>query len=387
MGDKGSAMASGLYVHVPFCASVCPFCAFAVCLDNAAAREGYLAAVSAEAVMAAAAWGEALGEVGSVYVGGGTPSSLEVRQAERLLKGLRGCFSIAGDAEITWELNPEDVGADYLRGLADLGVNRVSLGLQSFDDKSLRALGRRHRKEQSHQAAEAVATGAIANYNLDLMLGAPYIGESRFCHSLFHAMQFEPPHLSLYALELESHTPFGRSADLRDWHRQQQDSQAETMLWAIQTLQQRGWQQYEVSNFSKPQRQSKQNLLVWQHGHYLGLGPSAHSYLEQRRWANQRSLKDWQQAIGQQQLPIAWQEHTTPQQRANEALMLALRQTAGLNITQWQQQFHTNWTVHQQHISQQWVQLQLAARQQDVLWLTPQGLLLADALTPQLMLA
>ena len=159
-----------------------------------------------------------------------------------------------------------------------------------------------------------------------------------------------------------------------------------TCYGAAKILKQKGWQQYEVSNFARKGKKSRQNLLVWQRRHYLGLGPSAHSHLNQQRWANHRNLLDWQTAISKQKPPFPQQENLTAQQRANEALMLSLRQPKGLDISHWQQQFNLTWNTHQQKTCQQWITLRLATKYQHNLALTPKGLLLADMLTAQLMI-
>ena len=148
---------SGLYVHVPFCPSVCPFCGFAVRINEAEAHEGYIRFLKAEAQLAKAKWGKSLGTIESIYVGGGTPSCLTAREAELLLLAVRDNFKVAKNVELTWEVNPEHAKLDYLEALADIGINRISLGVQSFNDRSLQVLGRKHTALQAEQAVTAVS--------------------------------------------------------------------------------------------------------------------------------------------------------------------------------------------------------------------------------------
>ena len=226
---------SALYLHVPFCRSICPFCAFAVHGNRQGLHAGFLEAITAE--MAAAGRAHAAGEIHTCYVGGGTPSTLAPAEAARLLEAAGRAFRLAGGVEITWELNPEDVTAEYLKALSGLGVTRISIGLQSLDAGVLRGLGRGHDARQSRQALEcAAAHWPGGNYNVDLMFGAPGQTLADFAADVHALLALRPAHVSLYALDIEPGTRMARLPALRRGAEEAGAIQPEAFLWAAGAL-------------------------------------------------------------------------------------------------------------------------------------------------------
>jgi putative oxygen-independent coproporphyrinogen III oxidase len=373
-----------VYCHVPFCRTICPFCAFAVHGNRPRLHAPYLAALRVELEQVARAHSAALAPLRALYIGGGTPSTLPLEEVAALLGALREAMPWAQDVELAFELNPEHATPHYLAGLCALGVNRTSLGLQSLDDATLRALGRANDAAQGRHALEALHRAGPANWNADLMFGAPGIAPAAFRADVEALAALRPPHLSLYGLDVEAGTPFGRSASVRDWADVHRDEQAASYVWAAEYLAAQGYRHYEVSNFCLPGREGRQNLLVWDGADYLGLGPGAHSHVQGRRWHNERHLRAWQRRLEAGQAPIAQAETLTSAQRANEALMLALRRDSGLDPAAWARAFGVAWDERRERVTWRLVAEGRARREGARIVLTPAGLLLADEITAAL---
>ncbi len=284
-----------IYVHIPFCRSKCAYCDF-----NSYARQARLIPSYVDALLREAAfWAEtgAVGGVDTLYVGGGTPSLLPGEAAERLLAGLRRLFTVAGDAEITFEANPESAAADHLRALRGIGVNRLSLGVQSFDDGELRLLGRIHDVATAETAFRAAREAGFESVNLDLIFGLPGQALSGWQQSLEKAVELSPEHLSLYALTLEEGTPLARRVAKGECAEPDDDEQAEMYAWSSGRLAVAGYEQYEISNWARSGHRCRHNLTYWRCEPYLGLGAGAHSYLSEWRFANVKSPRRYVSAI------------------------------------------------------------------------------------------
>jgi len=385
-----------LYVHLPFCHRICPFCAFAVHGNRPALHTAYLGALQQEirllgaahssAAYASSSQASSVQAIASIYIGGGTPSTLSLPLLARLFDTLRTAFAIAPDAQWSFELNPEDVSAAYLNGLHELGVSRLSLGLQSLDDGALRALGRNNTAASGRTALDLLRDGPIDEYNVDLLLGAPGIPLSVF-HADVEAMATRgPPHLSLYALDVEPGTLFARDAAIVAATAAARDAQAEALLWAAGRLTAAGYRHYEVSNFCRPGHEGRQNLLVWDGADYLGMGMGAHSHVNGERWWNERHLRAYQRTLAAGRLPITARERLTPVQQVNEMMMLALRRAEGLDVLAWESAGGV-WDEHRQNLTRRLIAQGQARLEGTRLALTETGLLLADGITEALMLA
>ncbi len=372
-----------LYVHIPFCHTICPFCAFAVHGSRERLHEPFVASLLRDMDLA-----EPMPEpaaIDSVYLGGGTPSTLGVERVERILVRISERFKAAAGAEIAFEVNPEDATVEYLAQLKALGVTRLSLGLQSLDDATLRALGRSHTSLQAARAYDAAQQAGFDNVNVDLMFGASGIGAEPFRRDVKRVGDWRPAHVSLYGLDIEERTPFGRNPDIRAWAGAHREQQAEHYLWAAEALESFGYVHYEVSNFCLPEREGRQNLRVWSGCGYLGFGPGAHSYVAGRRWANERHLMAYETRLKRGERPIAFEERLTPVQAANEALLLALRQRSGLDVAGWEAHFGLAWGEQRTRTAGELAQRGLAAWDGVRLHLTRRGMLLADEITARLL--
>jgi len=318
---------SGLYVHVPFCKTKCPYCDF-YSLTSLSSIPVWLQAIKKEMIQ----YRDRFTLFDSVYLGGGTPSLLSQSDLSGIVHSLRSAFSIADDAEFTMEMNPDDIPSDQAGFLRDLGVNRVSLGVQSFEDRDLQFLNRRHTAEQALEALTVLKRARFAKVGLDLMYGLPGQTESSWMKTLEKAASFSPEHLSCYQLTLHESTPFW---DLQAKGEIELLSEAgERVFFALTSsfLRKQGYLHYEVSNFARGEdNRCRHNLKYWKRAPYLGLGPSAHSFKDGVRWWNLQNLEGYCHALEQGRLPVAGSETLTPEQVYLETMLLGFRTRDGVD--------------------------------------------------------
>jgi len=320
---------AGLYIHVPFCASVCPYCDFAVTIAGDERRSSYVAALEREIALAR---DHGL-RFDTVYFGGGTPSGLTADQLGRILSSLGDELELAPGATRHLEINPDDVTPDSARGWRELGFEFASLGVQSFDDDDLAFLGRRHRAADALRAARTLRDAGFATVSVDLILGLPGQTAGAWRRQLETALSLGVGHLSCYQLTIHEGTVFGRRSTRGELRELEEDDQAELYLLAHEVLGAAGWQAYEVSNFaSAEQHRSRHNRKYWDHTPYLGLGPSAHSFLGRSRWWNQRKVRLWTNALDQGRTPVEGEETLTDTELFFEAVMLGLRTAEGIDL-------------------------------------------------------
>ena len=329
-GREGSgAVGAGLYIHVPFCASVCPYCDFAVTLAGEERRQAYVAGIGREAAMAAA---DGLA-FDTVYLGGGSPSALAPDQLAEILGAVRARLEVGEDAWTFLEINPEDVSAASVRAWRELGVRTVSVGVQSFDDAALGFLGRRHTADDARRAVDWLREGGFATVSLDLIYGLPGQSADGWRRQLEEAVARSADHVSCYQLTIHHGTIFGRRQARGELAEAAEPVQAELFLLTHQVLTELGYEGYEVSNFAAaPGHRSRHNLKYWSHVPYLGLGPSAHSFVGRRRFWNQRKLRAWQRAVDAGCRPAEASEELGDVELALEAVMLGLRTAEGVDI-------------------------------------------------------
>jgi len=319
--------APGLYVHVPYCLSKCPYCGF-YSTDGFRRLADYLSAIPGELALRRGQFAA----FDTLYLGGGTPSCLPLPALEALFEGLLGGASFLGDLELTVELNPGDVRGELLELLASVGVNRISLGVQSFSDAELRFLGRRHSADQARAALEKLMAAGFDNLGLDLIYGLPDQSAQAFERSLGEALCFAPAHLSCYQLTLEPATPFGLRAGAGELCLPGEDGQSELFLRTSAFLEAAGYEHYEVSNFASTKtRRSRHNQKAWRLGAYLGLGPAAHSFDGQSRSWNPCDLDAYLDTPPDAR-PAQGQETLTAEQRRLEAICLGLRTRDGVAL-------------------------------------------------------
>jgi putative oxygen-independent coproporphyrinogen III oxidase len=315
---------SAAYVHIPFCARVCPYCDFAVVAGQDQLVDRYVAAVEAE-IFREPEWQP----LSSVYVGGGTPSRIDPRLLLRLLSALRQRFGLHPDAEVSLEANPEDWSLTLAEQLRFAGFNRVSFGAQSFTPNILSQLGRRH---QPQNIADAVANARDAGFisiNLDLIFGTPGESLTDWYHSLDRAIELDPDHISCYALTVERGTELGRAVSAGA-PAPDPDIQADQYEAACRTLGGTGLVRYEVSNWARPGHGVRYNLAVWAQAEYLAFGLGAHRFRDARRSHNIRRLEAYMNAIESGRSPVSGSEEIAGWNAEVERLFLGIRRTAGV---------------------------------------------------------
>ena len=329
----------GLYLHLPFCSSICPYCDFYVLTGAPARRRRFVDTLIAEISLCAGGRWPVVGDESpdelfdTLYLGGGTPSILNAEELTRTLEALRRALPIADDCWISLEANPEDVTPANLDAWHQLGVRFLSLGVQSFQQQNLDLLGRRHTAEQSHDSLELALGAGFHTVSVDLIYGLPDQTREDWQRDLEQALALGPQHLSCYQLTYHDGTPFGFRKARGELAELPEETQAELFLITHRFLSEQGLDGYEVSNFAAgPQHRSRHNQKYWDHTPYLGLGPSAHSFAGNRRWWNVRKIKPWEARLEAGDSPVESSEHLSPIDLAFERLMLALRTTDGLDL-------------------------------------------------------
>ncbi len=327
---------AGLYIHVPFCTSVCPYCDFAVTIAGEERRRAWADAVLREAEM----YGDCGLQFDTVYFGGGTPSSLAPRQLHRVLDGLRHRVAIKRGATLFLEANPEDVTTRNTSAWRDLGVDFVSVGVQSFDDDDLRFLGRTHTGDRAREAVEILLGGGFDTVSVDLIYGFEGQTPDHWREQLERATNLGVQHLSCYQLTVHQGTVFGRRLAEGAMAESAEETLAELFFMTHRRLADAGYQGYEVSNFaSSPQHRSRHNTKYWKHVPYLGLGPSAHSFAAGRRWWNQSKLRVWQRTLDSGMAPLEDEERPSHSELAFETVMLGLRTSDGVDLASLRHRF------------------------------------------------
>jgi putative oxygen-independent coproporphyrinogen III oxidase len=327
---------AGIYVHVPFCLTRCGYCDFNAYAGLDALKPSYLEALFQEVELAAPAWhGE---EFVSVFLGGGTPTTMEPADLKALLAHLRDRFALTRQAEVTIEANPDTVDEASLRALLEAGYDRLSMGAQSFDPSVLKALERIHQPASVRRAMAAARRAGYANVNLDLIYGAEGESADSWERTLHETAGLAPEHVSAYALTIEPATPLGRKVAAGVSPEPDPDLQAEMFQVACDVLRDAGYRHYEVSNWAKPGYECAHNLGYWERRPYVGLGAGAHSYRDDTRWWNVRPPETYMEMVERGELPIGGSESLEPSDAYLEEVFLKLRILEGVPASWFEEQ-------------------------------------------------
>ncbi len=317
----------GLYLHIPFCVSRCRYCGFYS--TTGAPTEAYMEALLQEAAMRKEEIGKRSAD--TVYLGGGTPSGLPVSFLTRLLEGLNEIFPFATGAEITMEMNPSDMSADYLSAVRALGVNRLSVGVQSFDDRLLAAIGRRHTAAEAKAAVRRAHRVGFRNISIDLMYELPGQSVRDFERSLLRAAHLPITHISVYSLILEEGTPFARLAEKGKLPRPTEEESFAMYRAMERILPHYGFRRYEIASFARDDAFSRHNRKYWKLDEYLGLGPAASSRIGRTRMTNRPDLAAYLSALKNGVLPPVDIEPLTREEEMEEYCFLHLRMREGID--------------------------------------------------------
>jgi oxygen-independent coproporphyrinogen-3 oxidase len=312
----------GLYLHIPFCEHKCIYCDF-YSIETLDPVDEFIVALKREIAEHPSAGSAEL--YSTIFFGGGTPSLLEPRVISDLIGLLHKSFHVETDAEITLEANPGTVDSEKLMGYRAAGVNRLSFGIQSFHNDDLRFLTRIHSSEQAIRGVRSAREAGFENVSLDLIFALPGQTMGRWEQNLRQAVELEPSHISAYSLIVEPKTPLFEMVKSRQVSTLPIETEAEQYEFTMQYLHDAGYEHYEVSNYARPGYRSRHNCGYWNHSNYIGFGPSAHSFRENRRWWNTRSVRAYCDALAGGKTPVAGSETLTKTQLLDEAVMLGLR--------------------------------------------------------------
>ena len=370
----------GVYVHVPFCAGKCAYCDFYSLAGRDKQMPDYQEAVIRHIREYASQLDGCL--IDTVYFGGGTPSVLGADRLIAIFDALKKYGKVLVDSEVTLEANPESASRQDLMKLRRAGFNRISLGMQSGNDKMLETLGRRHNFARVEEAVVDAREAGFKNVSLDLIYGLPAQSRDDWASSLAKAAALKPDHMSCYGLKLEKGTPM---YILRDSpFMPDDDTQADMYLYAVEALARYGFRQYEISNFARRGLESAHNLKYWRCQEYIGLGPAAHSYMNSRRYSNIADLDEYIRRMGSGGSVIDSMEVITDQEKASEYIMLGLRTTMGIAEEEYRRLDPMGMQeivrLMEEFASHGW-----AAHEGDRWRLTPEGFLLSNTLIGELL--
>ena len=375
---------AGLYIHVPFCTRVCPYCDFAVTTGGREKQRRYVDCLFHEMAL----YREDSWCFDTVYLGGGTPSRLLPEEIVEICEGARSQLSLAGNVGMSLEVNPEDVDVGKLSTWRSLGFDFISLGVQSFRAESLAFLGRQHSPSEAESAVQLSREAGFGTVSLDLIYGLPGHSLDEWRADLERALALGPQHMSCYQLTVHEATVFGRRKARGQLVEVDEEQRAELFEFTHHFLNDRGFEGYEVSNFAAtPRHRSRHNLKYWNHTPYLGLGPAAHSFDGSSRWWNARRVGAWERALETNGRPVEESEQLTSEALVLEAVMLGLRTRDGLDLHRIRGRFGIDLMELNEGLIQLWVEEGLVEEYEHRLRPTIRGLAVAEGLAASLRIA
>lgn len=373
---------AGIYIHVPFCRKLCNYCDFYHIISHEN-NTGFVKALLKEAVMRKDYIENET--VSTIYLGGGTPSVLALGDLENILTVIRNEYLVETDPEITMELNPDDVTPRYMKGIRDLGINRISLGIQSWRDSDLKFLNRRHDSAKAKYALEEVFRAGFGNVTIDLIYGIPGMGTGDWESNLDFSFSFDIKHLSAYHLTIEKGTVFGKMLEKGLISEIDEDESTAQFNTLIRKASEAGFIHYEISNFAKPGYFSKHNSNYWKQVSYLGLGPSAHSFNGYSRQWNKSDLRGYIKAIESGSI-LSEGEELDNRTRFNEYIMTSLRTMWGIDLEYVERTFEKEGFDYVINTSDKFRKYGLMRQENSSLVLTNQGKMISDNIIAEFMM-
>lgn len=367
---------SGIYIHVPYCKSKCDYCDY-FSVVTSQGRANFASLVGKELILRQGYLPDS--EIETIYFGGGTPSMLDSAQISNIISAIAKRYSVSSNPEITLEANPDDISEEFLKNLFSFGVNKLSLGVQSFSNIDLKKLGRRHNATQAIKAVNLAHNLGFVNISVDLMYGLPYSNSRIWEENLIQAFALPVKHLSAYHLVYEEGTPLilklakGLVVPVSEGQSVEQFQ----LLQALSSM--NGFIHYEVSNLGKDGFFSRHNTSYWKQVPYLGLGPSAHSYNGTSRDSNPKSIIEWQKSIKNGVIPTE-QEVLTPKDKLNDYLVTSLRTIWGANVDTIAQNFGDANAKQFLHTAEKYVKLGIVEQRNSVFRILPKHFITSDGI-------
>lgn len=373
--------ASSVYIHIPFCATKCYYCAFNTYTFHKEQAKTYLQALQTEMEL----YAPEADALQTLFIGGGTPSILSANALAQLFADIHQNFSITPNAEITVECNPGTVDAEKLNVMRENGVNRLSFGLQAMQDETLQQLGRIHTVSEFLESYHLAREHGFKNINIDLIFALPDQEIEAWHHTLNEVIALKPEHISAYNLVMEEETPFYEQWQIGKLNLPSEDTEADMFQYTIDTLTSHGYTHYEICNFAKPNHFAKHNLVYWNNQTYIGLGAGACGYVNGVRYTNIRGIAPYIKTLSKRNKPIADTENLTGHAEKAETLMLALRKREGISLETYQNRFGEGIEDAFGDTLKKWRDLRLLERTATHLRFTPRGLFLANEVFVELM--
>ena len=367
------------YVHIPFCTQICYYCDFSKVFIKNQPVDSYLEHLLQEFAS------YDIQKLRTLYIGGGTPTALSASQLEVLLDGLTRNLDLYALEELTIEANPGDLDEDKIAVLKDSAVNRVSLGVQTFDDKMLKKIGRSHLVKDIYENIDRLKLAGFDNISIDLIYALPGQTMEQVKDNVAKAIALDIPHMSLYSLILENHTVFMNRMRRGKLPLPKEEVEAEMFEYIIATLERSGFEHYEISNFSKPGFESRHNLMYWDNAEYYGIGAGASGYVNGVRYKNHGPIRHYLKAVEEGNARIH-EEHLTQREQMEEEMFLGLRKKSGVSMTRFEEKFERSFDGLYGEIVRDLVQQGLMQVDGDRVRMTKSGLFLGDTVAERFIL-
>lgn len=367
------------YVHIPFCTQICYYCDFSKVFIKNQPVDSYLEHLLEEFRS------YDIQKLSTLYIGGGTPTALSAPQLEVLLDGLTKNLDLSALEELTIEANPGDLDADKIDVLKNSAVNRVSLGVQTFDDKMLKKIGRSHLEKDIYENIDLLKLAGFDNISIDLIYALPGQTMEQVKENVAKAIGLDIPHMSLYSLILENHTVFMNRMRRGKLPLPKEELEAEMFEYIISELERAGFEHYEISNFSKPDFESRHNLMYWDNAEYYGIGAGASGYVNGVRYKNHGPIRHYLSAVEEGNARIT-EEHLSQKEQMEEEMFLGLRKKSGVSMARFEEKFGRSFDGLYGEIVKDLVQQGLMQIEGDRVRMTKRGLFLGDTVAERFIL-
>lgn len=360
------------YIHIPFCTQICYYCDFSKVFIKNQPVDEYLSGLMEEVKF------YDLPALRTLYIGGGTPSALSADQLDYLLTNLENLLDLSQLEEFTIEANPGDLTADKIEVLKKSKCNRVSLGVQTFDDRMLKKIGRSHNQAQIYETIASLKAAGFHNISIDLIYALPGQTMEQVKDNVAKALELDIPHMSLYSLILENHTVFMNRKRRGNLHLPNEDVESDMFDYILRELEKNGFEHYEISNFTKPGFESRHNLMYWDNAEYYGLGAGASGYLDGMRYRNRGPIQHYLKSIPEKGHSRLHEEFLSKTEQMEEEMFLGLRKKTGVSIERFEEKFGISFEERYGQVVRDLINEGLLQEENHWLRMTKKGLFLGD---------